>query len=488
MVARIKRILALLLAFLLVATGSLYLFSNHEEVTGFVMQLISPVVRAVSSAGEGAAPAEYSRIKQVPYRGLPAGQAGAQAPQAEEQTLSDTLPPFVHGHMFSQVPEDCRQVVYILAQGCNANIWLAVRDENGQWRNAMGPVFCTIGPEGLGDSRPDGSGATPIGWHRAGSLYHSQPYSGGYTAVDTAGGGAWITQPQAAGYNTFGNTGEGPALPRLCLEVQSNPDNTPGCGTSIFIAGDEDTAAAAHDGWVFVAQADMERMANMLDPEAGLMVGIFPAVAAGWQIDFGLPQGFVRLSDVAPDILQQVRYATDDNFMGRPMDGYQGYSIILRAEVAEALAAVQQKLAEQGLGLLVYDGYRPARAVEDILAWLENDLPGNKEEYYPDIDKNRLKGVYLAEYSRHRLGIAVDLTLCSLETGQPLDMGTGFDYFSEASWYGSHLISDEQSQNRRLLREAMAAQGFGGYSKEWWHFNYTRFVAKTAAQDFVVPQ
>ena len=158
--------------------------------------------------------------------------------------------------------------------------------------------------------------------------------------------------------------------------------------------------------------------------------------------------------------------------MGRPADGYEANKAILTEKAASALAKVQDALTEKGLGLIVYDAYRPERAVADFIRW-GGDLDDQKMKaaYYPDIPKADIlaKG-FLARRSSHSRGSTVDLTLIDLSTDTPLDMGTPFDWFGPESDPDYASLTAEQKQNRDLLRTQMDKQGFAISSIEWWHF------------------
>ncbi|HEX6059787.1 MAG TPA: M15 family metallopeptidase [Gemmatimonadaceae bacterium] len=160
-----------------------------------------------------------------------------------------------------------------------------------------------------------------------------------------------------------------------------------------------------------------------------------------------------------PTIVVEARYATADNFTGAPLPGYEANRALLRREAADALARVQRRLAEQGLGLKVFDAYRPVRATLAMVEWTRRV---GREDLVRD--------GYIASRSRHNLGVAVDLTLVSLETGRELDMGTPFDTFSAASHTAN--ATGDAAANRRRLVEAMEAEGFVNYDQEWWHFSY----------------
>ena len=168
----------------------------------------------------------------------------------------------------------------------------------------------------------------------------------------------------------------------------------------------------------------------------------------------------VDVQKVEPTIVIDLRYATKNNFTGAPLPGYTANRAFLRAEAADALALVQEDLRLQGLGLKVFDAYRPVRATEAMVTWTQT---ANR----PDL----LKDGYIASKSKHNLGVAIDLTVINLATKQELVMGTPFDHFSPAAW--TKNASGVILQNRLLLKKVMERQGFANYDKEWWHYTYT---------------
>lgn len=181
--------------------------------------------------------------------------------------------------------------------------------------------------------------------------------------------------------------------------------------------------------------------------------------------------GFVNVSLLAPGVVVDMRYAGSNNFIGRPIRGYEAPVCWLSQAAAEALAQVQRDLEAFGHGLKVYDCYRPQRAVNDFVAWADdpNDRV-NAARFYPHVAKSDLipQG-YIASRSGHSRGSTVDLTLVDAE-GRELDMGGEFDFFDPRSWPQDASITPEQRANRMLLRLAMQARGFRPYDKEWWHF------------------
>jgi D-alanyl-D-alanine dipeptidase len=196
-----------------------------------------------------------------------------------------------------------------------------------------------------------------------------------------------------------------------------------------------------------------------------------------------LPDGFVYLADVAPDIDQDIRYATERNFTGAPVPGYRAAECILARPAAMALSVAQNRLAKRGLRLSVLDCYRPAKAVRHFVAWARRG--GDRDPgHNPRVDRTALiaKG-YIASRSGHSTGFTVDLTLSTPE-GHQLDMGTPFDFFDPLAETAAPGIPAEAASHRRILLEAMQAAGFVNYSQEWWHYSLARRPGGMGAQDF----
>ena len=217
------------------------------------------------------------------------------------------------------------------------------------------------------------------------------------------------------------------------------------------------------------------------------------------EADPPLPDGFVRLREVAPAVAQEIRYATAYNFVGEPIDGYLASECILTEPAADALADVARSLRADGLGLKVYDCYRPQTAVNHFARWTGVPDESMKEAFYPDEPKGSLfsRG-YIATRSGHSRGSTVDLTLvrlpaadavrtdfpdpangplprCTAPRGErldegDLDMGTAYDCLSPLAATDSGAVSAAARRNRQRLRAAMSEGGFRNYSKEWWHF------------------
>lgn len=178
------------------------------------------------------------------------------------------------------------------------------------------------------------------------------------------------------------------------------------------------------------------------------------------------PPGFVRLAEIAPDIPQDMRYAGPNNFTGAPVPGYRAPQCWLRADAARALAAAQADARRQGFSLIVYDCYRPRRAVAAFVDWSKDPSQQTKAEYYPRIEKNTLFAQgYIAENSTHTTGLAVDLGVVGWNFGTP------FDFFDKRSWTGSQ-VDGEAAKHRRTLVALMRRHGFTNYPREWWHYTF----------------
>jgi D-alanyl-D-alanine dipeptidase len=239
---------------------------------------------------------------------------------------------------------------------------------------------------------------------------------------------------------------------------------------------------------------------------AGVRAWIAPAAAMmliamtqGAVAQGALPPGFVYLRDVEPSIAQDIRYAGSDNFVGRPLPGYGAAECVLRQEVAAALQRVQAALRAGGLSLKVYDCYRPVRAVRAMVQWVNDGrAEAPTKRFFPKLPKSSLLSGYIASRSKHSSGNTIDLTLVKADAApaapfdpaatygpctataarrspdNSIDMGTSFDCFDPASYTASSAVSAEQQRWRNVLVQAMRKQGFANYTREWWHFSYTR--------------
>ncbi|WP_300970805.1 M15 family metallopeptidase [Thiocapsa sp.] len=234
-----------------------------------------------------------------------------------------------------------------------------------------------------------------------------------------------------------------------------------------------------------------------------LIKGLLPATCGAWmscsviaESSLLVEADLVDIRDVVPDVVLDIRYATEHNFVGRPIEGYEAPLCLLTHRAAAALAGVQATLRELNLSLKIYDCYRPQRAVDRFVAWAADlDDQRMKVEFYPNVEKASLfDDGYIAARSGHSRGSTVDLTIVPVPTpDQPafdpaapgrscenpaserfadnsVDMGTGFDCFSPLSHTLNQNIRGEAMANRLLLKSSMKEQGFRNLSEEWWHY------------------
>lgn len=171
-----------------------------------------------------------------------------------------------------------------------------------------------------------------------------------------------------------------------------------------------------------------------------------------------------------------IRYASNNNFVGSKITGYLAPKCLLTPPAAKALVKVEQSLAKQNMRLKIFDCYRPEKAVAHFMQWAE-DLSDTKTkaEYYPQLQKSKLVPDYIASRSGHSRAYTIDLTLEQQNQSgqyQELDMGSPFDLFDTLSNVHDKRISKTQRQNRLLLQSVMKQHGYQPYLLEWWHFTH----------------
>ncbi|MBS1843406.1 MAG: D-Ala-D-Ala dipeptidase VanX [Actinobacteria bacterium] len=181
---------------------------------------------------------------------------------------------------------------------------------------------------------------------------------------------------------------------------------------------------------------------------------------------------FVFVDEHLPGVFWDAKYATWDNFTGRPVVGYLANRIVATRQLCDALAVVREEAAALGLGLLLWDAYRPQRAVDSFVEWSRRPEDGRtKPRHYPNIERAEMfERGYIAARSGHSRGGTVDLTLFRLDNGQLAEMGGGYDLMDAVSHHGAAGIARDAARNRERLRHLMEASGFAPYEREWWHY------------------
>ncbi|MHC3474744.1 D-Ala-D-Ala dipeptidase VanX [Streptomyces sp. 7R007] len=181
---------------------------------------------------------------------------------------------------------------------------------------------------------------------------------------------------------------------------------------------------------------------------------------------------FVYLDEFIPGVRWDAKYATWDNFTGKPVDGYLANRIVGTRALGIALKHVREEAASLGFGLLLWDAYRPQSAVDCFLRWSRQPEDGStKSRHHPNINRAEMfERGYVARRSGHSRGSTVDLTFFHLDTGELAAMGGGHDLMDPVSHHGAQGITQAETANREYLRTTMENCGFAPYDREWWHY------------------
>ena len=384
-----------------------------------------------------------------------------------------------------------------------ATVSMHERDENGQWKQILStPGY--VGKNGLclDEDHAEGCGQTPIGMYHFNKAFGIAPDPGCAIPYTQVSDDIWWSGDVNEGmhYNEMVDIREVPDLSRddsehiidyeyqyqYCLNISFNEEGTPGRGSAIFLhcLGPEKPYTG---GCVAIPENIMKQVIQRVEPDCAviidLMENICPDVWNAWGFaqtdscadDVELSDDssdFVMLSEAVPDAILEIRYYSTYNFVGDRINGYEEPLAFLTKEAAAALKNVSDDLRTRGYRLKIFDAYRPQMAVTHFMNWaLDTEDTRMKEYFYPELDKDVLfpQG-YIAEHSGHSRGSTVDLTLFDMTTEKEVDMGGTFDYFGELSHPDYTGITEEQYQNRMILREAMLAHGFKPLAEEWWHF------------------
>jgi zinc D-Ala-D-Ala dipeptidase len=186
-----------------------------------------------------------------------------------------------------------------------------------------------------------------------------------------------------------------------------------------------------------------------------------------------MKEDFVFVDELVPAIRWDAKYATWDNFTGKPVDGYGANRIVGTLALCAALERTLEVAESLGFGLLLWDGYRPQRAVDCFRRWADQPEDGRtKLRHYPRLSRAEMfeKG-YVAARSGHSRGSTVDLTLFHLTTGELAPMGGDHDLMDSISHHGARGITQVEASNRHCLWSIMTNCGFSGYECEWWHYS-----------------
>ena len=179
---------------------------------------------------------------------------------------------------------------------------------------------------------------------------------------------------------------------------------------------------------------------------------------------------FAPVSSVIYDAAYDIRYYSANNFTGGRINGYKAPVPYLTKEALKALSAAADDLRKQGYRLLIWDTYRPQKAVNNFVEWINKPDDAGDKSFYPCLKiSDLIAGNYIAEKSGHTRGSTIDLTIIKKD-GSFVDMGGTFDLFSEISHPDYKKLTRAQKKNRKILHDAMIKAGFQGIDSEWWHF------------------
>ena len=398
----------------------------------------------------------------------------------------------------------------ILVKGISNNSFKAkinlYEKKDGVWSLISSDIPAVLGKNGLGKTK-EGDRKSPTGIFSLGTSFgFKENNKSKYPFYLISEDCYWVDDSNSEFYNDLvlykdsyykdWNSAESMSKTPLYeygLAINYNLKDESNKGSAIFmhIFKNENSPT---DGCTAVSKENIISILNWLDYSK------HPLIVQGTQQDieqlsekpisqpFSLPEKFVYVEDIIPNIIIDSKYSTTDNFTGRQVKGYYDNTAILTEDAANALSNVQTDLNKLGYSLIIYDAYRPSQAVISFVEWAsdENDTLA-REEFYPNIDKNQLipQG-FIGSKSTHSRGSTVDLSIIDLHTNNELDMGGFFDFFGEISHFNYENLTSEQVENRTLLKNLMVKHGFIPYSGEWWHFRYSKEPFNETYFDFPV--
>lgn len=376
-----------------------------------------------------------------------------------------------------------------------ATLTMHNRNENGTWEQILS-TYAYVGKNGLcfDEEHYEGCGQTPIGIYKFNKAFGIADDPGcilDYTKVDN---NIYWSGDQNTGmhYNEMVNIIDFPNLDKnnsehiidytdayqYCLNISFNEDAIPDKGSAIFLHclnGDKTETA----GCVAIPKDMMKYVMQNVKKDCVIIIDTYSNLNIDGKVNTQNSHikfsddssGFVNINEVIPDIILEMRYSTTYNFVGNKINGYEEPIALLTKEAATALKNVSNDLIKKGYRLKIYDSYRPQMAVNHFVKWSKNEDTSMKQYFYPELEKNVLfpQG-YIAKQSGHSRGSTLDLTLFDMKTEKEVDMGGTFDYFGQLSHPDYKNITDEQYNNRMILRQAMTKFGFKPLDTEWWHF------------------
>lgn len=447
-----------------------------------VLVAVSMMAGAAGCAQANTAPADQSKADTAVEN---------ESASSEDTVLADS-PEWV-GKL--EAAKDAKQLFVVAGVGdTTAFVSMHQKDDDGNWKEIIStPGF--IGKKGLGKTK-EGDAKTPIGVFRFTKAFgilddpgSKMPYQkvtdDDYWSGDMREGHKYnqmVSIKDIPDLNTDDSEHivDYPVHYQYCMNIGYNEEGIAGEGSAIFLhcLGPEKPYTG---GCVAIPKDKLITVLKNADSDCKVVIdhlqNISPDLYDSWGLSDMMSYSddasdFVLISEAIPDAILEIRYYSTYNFVGDRIAGYEEPVALLTREAATALKEVSDDLRAKGYRLKIYDAYRPQMAVTNFMSWAQDPSDVRMKEYfYPELEKDVLfpQG-YIAEHSGHSRGSTVDLTLFDMKTEKEVDMGGTFDYFGELSHPDYKGITDEQYNNRMILRDAMLAHGFKPLAEEWWHF------------------
>lgn len=196
---------------------------------------------------------------------------------------------------------------------------------------------------------------------------------------------------------------------------------------------------------------------------------------------------FVQIDRIINNVIIDMRYYSNYNFIGQRIDGYKENYALLTLDAALALKNASIEFLKDGYVIKIFDAYRPFKALLHFQRWVKNDDTRMKEYFYKYLSKGDLiKKGYISLLSSHSRGSTVDITLVDIKNNKELDMGCDFDDFGDIAHIDYKKLTSKQMKNRIYLRRIMEKNGFKSLDNEWWHFTLVNEPYKDVYFDFDV--
>jgi D-alanyl-D-alanine dipeptidase len=249
---------------------------------------------------------------------------------------------------------------------------------------------------------------------------------------------------------------------KRALEIKYNPENDKELGSAIFLHIWKNSGTKT-SGSTSTSNTSIDIVLRWLDPDKKPVI-----MQYGYKNP--LPKGFCYIKDYAPEVMYDIKFASEDNILGKKCEKYEESIGISSVNIARALNNASRLLRDKGYRLVVYDAYRPTSTAKLLSDWLQDDKDNaTKEKYYPNTDKKDIEDMFFDEKSIYSRGGAIDVCIVD-RNGNELDMGTAYQFIDKKSAYEYKGLSEKQNKNRKLLHDTMVGVGLTQNETFWWSF------------------